>query len=301
VNPTSFNIKTVNTNKINIMSHYNPVVQTKVGFQDIPNEFFIKNLLFFLDVHTLPKFALLSKKSNECMKTHMILRVFFLNKEKQMIEKENEKVITEIEKKRREFFEEYEILPPSKESALEKIKALTYYDIVELKQCFRKYNKKYEEVISPLVILLGEKAISKLLNDGTRKLSYFEPAQKLLANTEIYRKICNFEFETITENKFKLIEKMLESESFKFSAIKKVSNRFHILLIWYTGVVEFHRAVRVYSLNNYDYDILTNEEQIFCSRMDYIYLFYFKLLRYTNSHCKSYEKNAQAILSTMMV
>lgn len=172
---------------------------------------------------------------------------------------------------------------------------------MELKQCFRKFNKKYEEVIAPLVILIGEKPVTKILQDGSRIISYFEAAQKLLGNSEIYRKICNFEYETIGEVKFKQIEKMLESENFKFSAIKKLSNRFHVLLIWYTGVIEFHRAVRPYAISNYDKEILNQEEIFFCQKMDYIYLLYFKLLRYTNSNCKQYEKSAQAILSTMIV
>lgn len=106
------------------MSHYHPVKETKITINDIPNEVIIKNILFFLDIQSLPKFAFLSKKTNECMKTHMIIRVSYLNKEKQMIEKANDTVIKEINSKRKEFFDEYEIVPPSKESAVEKIKSL---------------------------------------------------------------------------------------------------------------------------------------------------------------------------------
>ena len=169
-----------------------------------------------------------------------------------------------------------------------------------MKQCFRKYNEKYEEVIAPFVILLGEKPKTLVCKDGNKKLSYFPAAQKLLTNNDIYRKICNFEFETISESKFRQIEKLLESKSFNFANIKKLSNRFHILLVWLTGIVEFHRSVRNYTLNNYDFDILTQEEQLFCSRMDMIYLIYFKLQRYTNTYCTQYQKNAQAILQNML-
>ena len=93
----------------------------------------------------------------------------------------------------------------------------------------------------------------------------------------------------------------MDSDNFKFSSIKKLSNRFHILLVWYTGLVEFHRAVRFFSLNSYDYEILTNEELNFCQRMDYIYVLYYKLLRYVNCHCKAYEKKAQEVLSSILV
>ena len=143
--------------------------------------------------------------------------------------------------------------------------------------------------------------MTKILNDGTRLTSYFESAQKLLMNMDIYKKICNFEFETVPESKFKQVEKILDSENFKFSSISKLSSRFQKLLIWYTGVVEFHRAVRFYSLNSYDNEILSSDEQYFCSKMDYIYILYFKLLRYTNTHCKLFEKNAQDILTNMLV
>lgn len=111
-------------NKLQIMSHYQPNKDSKVTLNDIPNDVFIKNVLFFLDIQSLPKFAFLSKKTHECLKTHMIIRVSFLHKEKQMIEKANEVIIKEIDLKRKEFFEEYEIVAPSKESAVEKIKSL---------------------------------------------------------------------------------------------------------------------------------------------------------------------------------
>ena len=65
------------------------------------------------------------------------------------------------------------------------------------------------------------------------------------------------------------------------------------------GVVEFHRVIRKYSLSSYDYDVLDEDEINFCNEMDNILILYFKLLRYANSYCKKYEKNAQNIMSGM--
>lgn len=115
----------VNDSKLHIMSHFNDPNKTKVSFNDIPNDIIIKHIMFFLDLNNLPKLSLVNKKSNDCVKTHMIVRVFFLSKEKQVIEEENEEMIKEIEEKRITFFEEYEVNPPNKDNALKNIQVLT--------------------------------------------------------------------------------------------------------------------------------------------------------------------------------
>ena len=69
--------------------------------------------------------------------------------------------------------------------------------------------------------------------------------------------------------------------------------------MWVTGVIEFHRVIRKYSLSSYDYDILSDEEIYFCTQMDNILVLYFKLIRYANSYCKKYEKNAQILMAGM--
>lgn len=54
-------------------------------------------------------------------------------------------------------------------------------------------------------------------------------------------------------------------------------------------------------MSSYDYDILNEEEVNFCNEMDNILILYFKLLRYANSYCKKYEKNAQALMANMNI
>ncbi len=93
--------------------------KTSLTFNDIPQDLIIKHMLFFLDINSLPKFALTSKKTNETVKTHIFIRLHFLNKEKKIIEQENANILKSIEEKRATFFEEYEIDQPTKEHAIQ--------------------------------------------------------------------------------------------------------------------------------------------------------------------------------------
>lgn len=139
------NTNTYNKNK-NIYNNIdqNPVTQVEKGkdnriyivskipksnetiLESIPNELFVKHILFFLDIFSLPKFASVSKRCNECVKIHYFLRVFFLNKEKQAIESENEDLINGIFQKRIDYLNEYEIPKPSKENAMKMFKQITF-------------------------------------------------------------------------------------------------------------------------------------------------------------------------------
>ncbi len=147
--------------------------------------------------------------------------------------------------------------------------------------------------------MLGEKSESKILSDGSKQVSYFYPAQKLLMSNDFFKRLNNFELETIPQHRFEQVENLLESDTFNMEQIKKLSPCLYKLLLWVAGVVEFHRVVRNYSLSSWDYDILSEEEIHFCSQMDSIYLLYYKLLRYVNKFCKAYEKKAQDYLSVM--
>jgi hypothetical protein len=145
-------------NKMQLMSNITkPKKVNPITFHDIPNELIIKNLLFFVDINSLPRIALACKKTSEAVKTHIFIRLFFLNKEKKLIEADNNEMINSIENKRKNFFEEYEIDPPNKDHACQLMNTLTNSHITELKQVFKKYNKNYENIISPLVLLMGHK------------------------------------------------------------------------------------------------------------------------------------------------
>jgi hypothetical protein len=119
----SGNRQVKNTKDMNKIHLYSNITRSKkkvaLCFNDIPQDIIIKHMLFFLDINSLPKFALTSKKTNESVKTHIFIRLHFLNKEKKIIEQENSHILRSIEEKRANFFEEYEIDPPSKEHAIQ--------------------------------------------------------------------------------------------------------------------------------------------------------------------------------------
>jgi hypothetical protein len=152
-------------NKMQLLTNITkPKKNVLVNFNDLPQDLIVKNMLFFLDINSLPKFSMVNKKSNEAVKTHIFIRLYFLNKDKKLIEQENSDVITSIESKRNEFFNEYEIDPPNKDHACQLMNTITSEDIYELKQLFKKYNKNMDNVIAPLVLVMGGKVL--LLNIG---------------------------------------------------------------------------------------------------------------------------------------
>jgi hypothetical protein len=111
-----------------LLNHFFPKANLQkkpVNYHDVPNEIIIKHFLFFLDINSLPKFSMSNKKSNECVKTHLFIRLHFLNKEKKIIEQENHEIISNIEEKRKEFFDEYEILPPKYEHATQLMQSIS--------------------------------------------------------------------------------------------------------------------------------------------------------------------------------
>ena len=81
--------------------------------------------------------------------------------------------------------------------------------------------------------------------------------------------------------------------------IKNLSPCFSKLILWVSGVIEFHKVIRKYSLSDYDYDILNKDEINFCIRMDNIILLYYKLNRYIHKFCTKYENKAKLIMKDM--
>ena len=272
-----------------------------LNFNEFPNELIIKNILFYLDINTLPKFSLFNKKCLYCIKVHIFIRIHFLSKEKQFIEEQHKSQYDLINQKRLQFFSEYEMTPPTKEHAFSLMNLITTDDILELKQCFRKYNKIYEKVIIPFLILLGEGPVERIKPDGTRKISYYETAKNLLFKPDFIKRIRNLELETIPYNIFTLVEKKLKEDTFIPKNIKNLSPCFSKLILWVSGVIEFHRVIRKYSLSEYDYEILDQDEITFCMEMDSIILLYYKLLRYANKYCKDYEDIAKNIMNEMNI
>ena len=297
-NNTPYGAKPMTINKINKEKN---IKNIGVIFNEFPNDIIIKNILFYLDINSLPKFSLINKKCLHCIKVHIFIRIHFLNKEKQYIEEQHKSQYDLINQKRLQFFSEYEMSPPSKEHAFSLMNLITTDDILELKQCFRKYNKIYEKVIVPFLIILGEGPVEYIQPDGTKKVSYYEAAKNLLFKPDFIKRIRGLELETIPYDIFTSVEKKLKEDTFTPQNIKNLSPCFSKLILWISGVIEFHRVIRKYSLSEYDYDILDQEEITFCMEMDSIILLYYKLLRYANNYCKDYESDAKTIMNEMNI
>ena len=189
--------------------------------------------------------------------------------------------------------------PPNKEHACNLMSQISRKDLLELKNIYKKYNKTYESIIAPLVILLGGKPRTGFKYDGTKIINYFEPAQKMIYSRDFCKKIQNLGLEIIPSSIFSNAEKLLQDPTYSGNKVKSLSPCLIHTVSWVMGVIEFHRAVRNYSLSYYDYDILDNKELEFCEQMDRITLLYYSLLRYANTYCKIYEKKAQELMKNM--
>ena len=266
------------------------------SFNDIHDNIIIKNILLYLDIKSVSPFSLVNKKCNRCYKINMFLRLLILDNHKQIFENENEEYIKSINNKRNNFFTDYEIPPPNKEHALQLMSQLKNKDILEIKNIYRKYNKHNEILIAPFVYLLGEKPQKKYNINGQKKLNFFNPAQKLLNNRKINKKISEMNLDTIPSNVFREIEKLLKNEAFNYNKMKGYSPCLYNLICWEMGVLEYHRAVRYFCLNYYDYKILSKEEIVFCSQLDNINIMFNKLKYYNYKFGKEYEKNANDIM-----
>ena len=272
-----------------------------IAFNDIPDDIIIKIILFYLDINNLPTFSLINKKCLSCIKIHIFIRINFLNREKQFIEEQHKEQFDSITFKRNQFFEEFEMSPPSKDHAFSLMNLITTDDVLELKQCFRKYNKMYEKVIIPFLCLLGEKPAIYIGSDGSKIISYYETAKNVLFKPDFIKRIRLLELETIPYNIFNMVEQQLKDDTFLPKNIKNLSPCFSKLILWVSGVIEFHKVIRKYSLSDYDYDILEQDEIAFCMEMDNIFLLYYKLLRYANKYCKEYENISKAIMKEMNI
>jgi hypothetical protein len=152
----------------------------KLSFELIPEDIFIKYIFFYIDINSLPIISLINHKYLSLIKIHLFIRVYFVKKEKKYIESENKEIFNLIKAKRKSFFKQYEVKEPNKEHALNLINNITENDILELKQCFKKYNKTYEQLITPFLMLLKEKPVSNINSNGIKELSFYRTAKKVL-------------------------------------------------------------------------------------------------------------------------
>jgi len=142
--------------------------------------------------------------------------------------------------------------PPSKEHAFSLMNLITTNDVLELKQFFRKYNKMYEKAIVPILILLGEGPVTFMGADGIKKISYYQAAKNVLFKPDLIKRIRHLELETIPYKVFTVVEQKLKEDTFVPKNIQDLSPCFSKLILWVSGVIEFHKVIRKYSLSDYD-------------------------------------------------
>ena len=290
---------TINFNKNQILNINDIFSNLKISFSLISEDIFIKYIFFYLDIYSLPTISLINHKFLAMIKTHLFIRVFLLKKEKKYIEEQKKEIFNIISNKRKMFFTQYEIKEPTKEHALNLINQMKEKDFFELRQYYKKYNEKYEKLIIPFLLLLNEKPQSNITPKGTKTLSYFNTAKKLFFHPDYIKKIKEIELELIPYKIFKKVEKLMTDEIFSVKNAKKTSPCFYKLINWILGVLEFHRAIRKYSLSEYDFDILNKDEIDFCIRMDNIIVLYYKLNRYIANYCQEYEADSKLIMKDM--
>ena len=270
-----------------------------ISFDLIPEDIFIKNIFFYLDINHLPKVSLINHKYLCLIKTHFFIRMYLLKREKSKIEEENKEIFDLIKDKRKSFFKQYEIKEPSKQHALNLINQMKEKDFLELKQYFKIYNKNHEKIIIPFLLILGENPVQNIKSEEAKNSLVYSITKKIVFNPDFIKRIKRLELELLPNKIFKKVEKIMKEDIYSEKTIKNISPYFNKLINWILGILEFHRSIRKYSLSDYDYDILNKEEINFCIKMDYIILLYYKLNRYINNYCKEYKNKAKIIMKEM--
>ena len=284
-------------NNLNIKKKY------KSKINDIPDKIFIKYILFYNDFNTIYNFGMSNKRFLYCFRIHMHLRLYFLNKEKLSLEEKNLDFINIINNKRRIFYSKNEINPPNKEHSEKLINKLKIKDIQGLKQYFKKYNKIYVSIITPFLLLLNQKIITKIKNKENKLVYYFQLAKSILYysnNNKLIKKLNSLEIELIPQKIINKVEELLiKNEYFKPEYMKRFNPCFSNIISWVIGILELFKILRKYAINICDSEILEIKEIQFCKEMDDSILNYYKVLRYTNYFCKNYENDAKELMHEM--
>jgi len=266
-------------NKTNKPYHY--------SINNLPNKIIILHLLLYLDMNTIHSLLKSNKKFLICVKTHMFYRLLLLENEKKILEQENNKMINSIKEKRDKFYKDYLFMKPNMSHAFSLINKLNAYDINELRTFFKKYNKTYEIIIKPMILLSGY----------GRHSNFFNLIQKLIMNKDFKNIIADTDIDVIPYELFQKAEKIYEENIGIFNNDKiKYSKCLKNVINWIKGVLEYHRYKRFYSMSFYDYEILNETEQNFCLQMDLLEVKFYKIKYYVNEFCIVYKEEAYELM-----
>ena len=299
------NINLYNTNKSynfkKSMNYYlNNNRQSDDDFFIIPESILVTKILFYLNLDDFPELSHVNKFFYHAMKTHIYIRLFFLEKKKNKIENINNDIITRIENKRNLFYKKNNISPPSLQHACYLFSYFNKNDVYELKSLFKTYKKEYEIILSVLCIFLNIKPKIFINKEGKKVIDFFPPGKNLFYNKDFIKIIQNIDLDSLNYQTFTKIEKIMQNDIFSLDRMNFYYSPSLIHLInLEMGVMEYFRAIRKYCLNFYDYYILEKDEIIFCQKMDEILKIYYKIKNYSFNSCQKYHQKSMDYLKKM--
>ena len=75
----------------------------------------------------------------------------------------------------------------------------------------------------------------KINPDGTKTISYLQPAQKILNNKNFINQIKDMELESIPYQRFRQVEKLIENPIFDLKRVSKFTPCLNNLMSWVNG------------------------------------------------------------------
>jgi hypothetical protein len=266
----------------------------------IPESILVTKILFYLNIDDFPELSHVNKFFYDVLKTHIYIRLFFLEKKKNKIENINNDIITRIENKRNLFYKKNNISPPSLQHACYLLSYFNKNDVYELKSLFKTYKKEYEIILSVLCIFLNIKPKIYINKEGKKIIDFFPPGKNLFYNKNFIKIIQNIDLDSLNYQTFTKIEKIMQNDIFSLDRMNFYYSPSLIHLIYLEmGVMEYFRAIRKYCLNFYDYYILEKDEIIFCQKMDEILKIYYKIKNYSFNSCQKYHQKSMDYLKKM--
>ena len=285
-----FNIQN-NNNYINDSKNY--IYNYNNGnFFDIPEDILITKILFYLSIYDFNQLSLVNKFFYKSIKTHIYIRLFFLEMKKNSIETKYNNTISKIILKRNLFYKEHNSSPPNLKHACYLLSYFNKNDIYELKNLMKQYKKDYEIIISILCIFLNIKPKIYIDDEGKKIIDFYSVGRNLVYEKDFIKIIQNINLDSLNYQTFSEIEKIMQTEAFSYEKLNNYSPCLIHLINLEMGIMEYFKAIRKYCLSFYDYSILDKEEIYFCQKMDELLKKYYVIKNYTFNKCQKYHQKS---------
>ena len=172
-------------------------------------------------------------------------------------------------------------------------------DIYELRNLFQNYKPYYEIIISILCIFLNIEPNTYINKEGKKIYDFYTPGKKLLYNKNVINIIKKIDIDNINYNIYTKIEKIMESDVFFYDNVINYTPCLINLIKFEFGLIEYFKAIRKYSLNYFDYNILNENEINFCKKINKSFEMYYRIKNYTFNKCQMYHSKAKILLKRM--